>query len=253
MNVDSSGLLFVCAGAFEGLYDAVFHRVTAGRDKGALKPVTVVENGRVREELPFVLRDWLKHEDLFEYGISPQFLSRFDALVLLDNLGEAELLRIFRESPDSGLKQTQAYFAALGFRFELTEAAARRIAKEAARQPRLGARALKEIFRRVVGPTSSTRAGRPRPTGACASMWPRSRRRSRRGRVRRTPRPAWRAGTQSFPLPETPGLSAYRSLAAHRVLLCAPVRNPGRAGTSVCYFRGSRTRGTWTRNTCWGL
>jgi ATP-dependent Clp protease ATP-binding subunit ClpX len=152
INVDSSGLLFVCGGAFEGLYDAVFHRVTVGRDKGALKPVTVVDNGRVREELPFVLRDWLKHEDLFEYGVSPQFLSRFDALVLLDNLGEEELLRIFRELPESGLKQTEAYFTALGFRFELTEAAARRIAKEAARQPRLGARALKEIFRRVVGP-----------------------------------------------------------------------------------------------------
>jgi ATP-dependent Clp protease ATP-binding subunit ClpX len=152
VTVDSSGVLFVCAGAFEGLYDAVFHRVTAGRDKGALKSVTVVEDGRVREELPFVLRDWLKHEDLFEYGISPQFLSRFDALVLLDNLGEAELLRIFVESPESGLKQTQAYFAALGFRFELTEAAAKRIAKEASRQPRLGARALKEILRRVVGP-----------------------------------------------------------------------------------------------------
>jgi ATP-dependent Clp protease ATP-binding subunit ClpX len=151
-NVDSSGLLFVCAGAFEGLYDAVFHRVTAGRDKGALKPVTVVENGQVREELPFALRDWLKHEDLFEYGISPQFLSRFDALVLLDSLGEAELLRIFLETPESGLKQTQAYFAALGFQFELTEAAARRIAKEASRHPRLGARALKEIFRRVVSP-----------------------------------------------------------------------------------------------------
>ena len=152
VNVDSSGLLFVCAGAFEGLYDSVFHRVTAGRDKGALKPVTVVENGRVREELPFSLRDWLKHEDLFEYGISPQFLSRFDALVLLDNLGEEELLRIFVDTPESGLKQTQAYFTSLGFSFELTEAAARRIAKEAARQPRLGARALKEIFRRVVGP-----------------------------------------------------------------------------------------------------
>jgi len=151
VNVDSSGLLFVCAGAFEGLYDAVFHRVTAGRDKGALKPVTVVDGGRVREELPFVLRDWLKNEDLFEYGVSPQFLSRFDALVLLDNLGEAELLRIFQEMPESGLKQTEAYFTALGFRFELTEGAARRIAKEASRQPRLGARALKEIFRRVVG------------------------------------------------------------------------------------------------------
>jgi hypothetical protein len=66
INVDSSGVLFVCAGAFEGLYDAVFHRVTYGKDQGALKPVTVVdETGRAHEELQFSLRDWLKHEDLF--------------------------------------------------------------------------------------------------------------------------------------------------------------------------------------------
>jgi ATP-dependent Clp protease ATP-binding subunit ClpX len=152
VNVDSSGLLFVCAGAFEGLYDAVFHRVTVGKDKGALKPVTTVEGGRVREELPFALRDWLKHEDLFEYGISPQFLSRFDAVVLLENLSEDALLKIFAESPESGLRQSQAFFASLGIKLEMTEAAARRIAKEASRQPRLGARALKEIFRRVIGP-----------------------------------------------------------------------------------------------------
>jgi ATP-dependent Clp protease ATP-binding subunit ClpX len=151
VNVDSSALLFVCAGAFEGLYDAVFNRVTIGKDKGALKPVTVVEGGRVREELQFNLRDWLKHEDLFEYGISPQFLSRFDAVVLLEPLGEEELLRIFTESGESGLRQSQAYFASLGFKLEVTAEAGRRIAKEAARQPRLGARALKEIFRRVIG------------------------------------------------------------------------------------------------------
>jgi ATP-dependent Clp protease ATP-binding subunit ClpX len=205
LNVDSSGLLFVCAGAFEGLYDAVFHRVTAGRDKGALKPVTVVENGQVREELPFALRDWLKHEDLFEYGISPQFLSRFDAVVLLDNLGEAELLRIFLESPESGLRQTQAYFAALGFQFELTPAAARRIAKEASRHPRLGARALKEIFRRVVGPYEFDPR---RAAGTTTAL------RIDVGEVEQALR-AWKgqdnasatvAGwDQSFPMPDTPG------------------------------------------------
>src|SRR5512135_1363599 len=95
IEVDSSGLLFVCAGAFEGLYDAVYDRVTIGKDQGALKPITVVdESGRAREELQFSLRDWLKTEDLFEYGISPQFLSRFDAVVLLESLSEEALLRI---------------------------------------------------------------------------------------------------------------------------------------------------------------
>ncbi|MCU0243141.1 MAG: AAA family ATPase [Vicinamibacteria bacterium] len=79
--VNSNQLLFICAGAFEGLYDSVYHRVTAGKDKGVLRPITVVEDGRVREELQFSLREWLKSEDLFEYGITPQFLSRFDAVV----------------------------------------------------------------------------------------------------------------------------------------------------------------------------
>jgi ATP-dependent Clp protease ATP-binding subunit ClpX len=153
VNVNSSGILFVCAGAFEGLYDAVYHRVTAGRDQGALKPVTVVdEDGRAREELQFSLRDWLKTEDLFEYGVSPQFLSRFDAVVLLEPLGEEALTRIFVEGADSGLRQAQAYFATFGCRLEITQEAVRRIVAEAARQPRLGARALKEVFRRVVSP-----------------------------------------------------------------------------------------------------
>jgi len=153
LNVDSSGLLFVCAGAFEGLYDAVYERVTYGKDQGALKPVTVVdETGRAHEELHFVLRDWLKHEDLFEYGVSPQFLSRFDAVVLLEALGEDELLQILAEGTHSGLRQSQTYFASFGVKLEVTREAARRIAQEAASQPRLGARALKEVLRRIVSP-----------------------------------------------------------------------------------------------------
>jgi ATP-dependent Clp protease ATP-binding subunit ClpX len=150
VSLNSSGILFVCAGAFEGLYDAVFHRVTAGRDKGALQTTTVVEAGRVREELQFKLRDWLKHEDLFEYGVTPQFISRFDAVVLLEALGVDDLLRIFATGADAGLRQSTAYFKSQGIKLEVTEQAARRIAEEAARQPRLGARALKEAFRRVI-------------------------------------------------------------------------------------------------------
>jgi ATP-dependent Clp protease ATP-binding subunit ClpX len=149
VQVDSSHLLFICAGAFEGLYEEVFRRVMLGGDQD-LKATTVSASGRIQEEVRFSLRDWLRSEDLFEYGMTPQFLSRFDAMVILDPLSEAELFKIFAESPDSGLRQSRAYFASLGLRLELSEAAARRIAAEAARQPRLGARALKEVFRRVI-------------------------------------------------------------------------------------------------------
>lgn len=150
VTVDSSEILFVCAGAFEGLYDAVYDRITIGKDRGALQPVTVVEGGKVMEKLVFHLRDWLRNEDLFDYGMSPQFLSRFDAVVLLQDLGQDELVRIFLETPESAFHQSRAYFESRGVHLAISPAAVRRIAAEAGRQPRLGARALKEVFRRVI-------------------------------------------------------------------------------------------------------
>ncbi|MEE2775617.1 MAG: AAA family ATPase [Acidobacteriota bacterium] len=150
VEIDSSGILFVCAGAFEGLYDAVYDRVTIGDDRGALQPVTVVEGGKVHEELPFSLRDWLHVQDLFDYGMSPQFLSRFDAIVLLNDLEPDDLVRIFLESPDLGYRQAEEYFASRGIQLAISPSAVRRIAEAAAANPRIGARGLKEVFRRVI-------------------------------------------------------------------------------------------------------
>ena len=150
VTVDSSPLLFVCGGAFEGLYDDVYDRVTVGRDRGALKPVTTVEDGEVVEQLIFNLREWLKNEDLFDYGMSPQFLARFDSVVLLSDLTVEELMHIFVKIPDSGYFQAKAYFESRGFRLGLSKQAVHRIAQAASKQKRLGARALKEVFRRVI-------------------------------------------------------------------------------------------------------
>jgi len=110
----------------------------------------VLDAAGVREETAFSLRDWLRSRDLFEYGISPQFLSRFDSVVLLDPLDEADLLKIFLGSPDSGLAPAKHFFARFGVDLVLSPEAARLIARSAAAEPRLGARALKEVFRRVI-------------------------------------------------------------------------------------------------------
>ena len=150
VTFDASHLLFVCAGAFEGLYDEVYDRITVGRDRGALQGVSVMEGGKVHHEMRFSLREWLRYEDLFDYGMSPQFLSRFDAVVLLNDLGEQELVNIFLNSPESGYHQARAYFDAVGVDLAVSPSAVRRIAVEAGKMPRLGARALKEVFRRVI-------------------------------------------------------------------------------------------------------
>jgi len=71
-------------------------------------------------------------------------------VVLLQDLGQDELVRIFLETPESAFHQSQAYFESRGIHLALSPSAVRRIAAEAARQPRLGARALREAFRRVI-------------------------------------------------------------------------------------------------------
>lgn len=150
-SVNSSNILFVAGGAFEELYDAVLRRATIGQDVVPMKPVVVVSaSGEVREELPFHLRDYLKYEDLFRYGMTPQFVSRFESIVVLNDLGEGELARIFVEPEASIFRTSREYFATYGIDLQITRAALIAIAWDAARQKRLGARALRETYRRVI-------------------------------------------------------------------------------------------------------
>jgi ATP-dependent Clp protease ATP-binding subunit ClpX len=150
-TVNSSRILFVAGGAFEELYDNVLRRATIGQDVAPMKPIVVVSaSGEVREELPFHLREYLKYDDLFRYGMTPQFISRFESIVVLNDLSEADLARIFHEPEGSIFRTSRDYFARFGVDLKITRGALVSIAWEAARQKRLGARALRETFRRVI-------------------------------------------------------------------------------------------------------
>jgi ATP-dependent Clp protease ATP-binding subunit ClpX len=149
--VNSSGILFVAGGAFEELYESVLRRATIGQDVAPLKPTVVVSaSGEVREEMPFHLGDYLKYDDLFRYGMTPQFISRFESIIVLNDLGEPDLARIFVEPERSIFRTSRAYFERFGIDLQITRGALLAIAWDAARQKRLGARALRETFRRVI-------------------------------------------------------------------------------------------------------
>src|SRR2546428_1634282 len=149
--INSSKVLFVAGGAFEELYDNVFRRATIGQDVAPMKPVVVVSaSGEVREELPFHLRDYLKYDDLFRYGMTPQFVSRFESIIVLNDLAESDLARIFVEPDGSIFRTSRAYFQRFGIDLQITRGALIAIAWDSARQKRLGARALRETFRRVI-------------------------------------------------------------------------------------------------------
>jgi len=149
--VNSSNVLFVTGGAFEELYDNVLRRALIGQDVKPMTPVVVVSaSGEVREEMPFHLREYLRYEDLFRYGMTPQFASRFESIVVLNDLAEADLARIFVEPEKSTFRTAREYFHRFGIDLQITRGALIAIAWDASQQKRLGARALREIWRRIV-------------------------------------------------------------------------------------------------------
>jgi ATP-dependent protease Clp ATPase subunit len=129
----------------------VLRRAITGTDVAPIKPVVVVsQSGEVREELPFHLRDYLRYDDLFRYGMTPQFVSRFESVVVLNDLIERDLARIFVEPDRSIFRTSREYFARFGIDLQITRGAIVSVAWDAARQKRLGARALKDTWRRII-------------------------------------------------------------------------------------------------------
>src|SRR3954471_958733 len=136
-------MLFLCSGAFETLYDQVFQRVTSPKSGIKLPTTTTYVNGKITIREYFTLRHHFKPEDLFEYGMQPQFLSRFDNAVILEDLSTSTLTRIFNAPRDGVLATSRNFFKNYGIELEVTEAAVQKIADEASRSSRIGARALK--------------------------------------------------------------------------------------------------------------
>jgi len=161
VQLDTSKMLFLCAGAFEGLYDLVYRRVTSPATRVKLPTETVVDNGKVTIREVFALRHHFRPEDLFEYGMQPQFLSRFDNAIILDDLAPASLQRIFLELEDGVFRTSRQFFERNGIELEVTPGAARIIAVESARSSRIGARALKAVWGRIIKPFEFDPTGRP--------------------------------------------------------------------------------------------
>jgi ATP-dependent Clp protease ATP-binding subunit ClpX len=151
INIDTSHMMFICGGAFEGLYDQVYLRVVNPGSGEKLKSQAIqTADGQVRIETRFALVDFLKPEDLFEYGMVPQFMSRFDNVVLLRDLDVRVLKDILLESLDSPFNRSKRYFEVMDISLEMDDLAAAIIAEEAEKNTRTGARALRTTFGRII-------------------------------------------------------------------------------------------------------
>ncbi|MCG6950018.1 MAG: AAA family ATPase [Acidobacteria bacterium] len=153
LNIDTSHMMFICGGAFEGLYDQVYLRVINPSSGEKLKSQAVqMADGQVRIETRFALADFLKPEDLFEYGMVPQFMARFDNVVLLRDLDVAVLKEILTSSLDSPFIRSKAFFEVMDIELDLDDVAAAMIAEAAEKNIRTGARALRTVFNKIINP-----------------------------------------------------------------------------------------------------
>ena len=153
LNIDTRHMMFICGGAFEGLYDQVYLRVINPASGEKLKSQAVqMADGQVRIETRFALADFLKPEDLFEYGMVPQFMARFDNVVMLRDLDVAVLKSILLNSLDSPYVRSKSFFEVMDIELEIDDVAAAMIAEAAQENIRTGARALRTVFSKIINP-----------------------------------------------------------------------------------------------------
>ncbi len=148
VSIDTSRTLFICGGAFEGLYDIISDRIHQSGESIKLKSQRA-GTGRVGMQR-LILKDSLNLGDLFQYGMAPQFISRFNALCVLDDLGEDEMKQIFLSADDSPLRNSYEYFRSMDIDLKVTKSALELICRHAVANSRIGARALKEVFSRII-------------------------------------------------------------------------------------------------------
>jgi ATP-dependent Clp protease ATP-binding subunit ClpX len=141
IQVDTSNILFICGGAFEGLEEIIARRVGGGDSIGFTKHLSGDE--RMRQSANLLSK--VIPEDLLKYGLIPEFVGRLPIIVALDPLDETALVRILVEPKNAVVKQYEKLFAQDKVELVFTQDALEAVATKALRQ-KTGARGLRTII-----------------------------------------------------------------------------------------------------------
>ena len=139
IRIDTTNILFICGGAFDGLVPIIENRI----GKKVLGFGAEVQSQRDPARTD-ALKD-VRPEDLTKYGLIPEFVGRLPILVTLDGLDEDALVRILTEPKNALCKQYEALLDMDGVKLTFEEDAVREIAKQAITR-KCGARGLRAII-----------------------------------------------------------------------------------------------------------
>ena len=139
LQVDTTNILFICGGAFDGLEKVIQQRtVTAGIGFGAQV------RGKDDRSISELLKE-VQTEDLIKFGLIPELIGRLPGVATLTQLDEAALVQILTEPNNALVKQYQALLDMEGVELEIRPNALSAIAKKAIAR-KTGARGLRSII-----------------------------------------------------------------------------------------------------------
>ncbi len=143
IQVDTSNILFICGGAFDGLEKIVEERL----DRRSIGFNSEIPDKNVRE-LSDLLKD-VTPQDLVKFGLIPEFVGRVPINVSLEGLDKDALIRILKEPKNALIKQYRKLFELDEVELTFEEDAIEAIAKKAMER-KTGARGLRSIMESVL-------------------------------------------------------------------------------------------------------
>ena len=139
LQIDTTNILFICGGAFDGLEKVIQRRTEkSGIGFGATL------HSKAEKKVSDVFRD-AEPEDLVRFGLIPELVGRLPVVATLGELSEEALVQILVEPKNALLKQYQKLFAMDGVELEIRPSALAAIARKALAR-KTGARGLRSIM-----------------------------------------------------------------------------------------------------------
>ncbi len=143
IQIDTTNILFICGGAFDGL-EKIIEARTGQKSIGFNAEISKGQNLNIGDLLRQVLP-----QDLVKFGMIPEFVGRVPINVALDLLDESALVRILTEPKNAIVKQYKKLFELDGVELDFTEEALNAIAKRSFER-KTGARGLRAIMEAVM-------------------------------------------------------------------------------------------------------
>ena len=144
VSIDTSNVLFICGGAFEGLQEIIARRLSTH----TIGFLSSEEQSSVSKDDPAILLN-SEPDDLLEFGLIPEFIGRLPVIAALEPLSDNALLKIMTEPKNSIIKQYKKMFALDGVDLTFDDEALSEIVKKA-RALGTGARGLRSVMEGVM-------------------------------------------------------------------------------------------------------